>query len=83
MYPATLAVAQEVGASGEEFIAACVVGYEVGCRVGEYLGKSHYEVCITCTRANVLSLAYLAFYSASTVPQLVELSALPLQQHIC
>lgn len=47
MYPAALAVAQEVGASGEEFIAACVVGYEVGCRVGEYLGKSHYEVSFT------------------------------------
>lgn len=45
IYPAALAVAQEVQASGEEFIAACVVGYEVGCRVGEYLGKSHYEVC--------------------------------------
>lgn len=44
IYPAALAVAQDVGATGEEFIAACVVGYEVGCRVGEFLGKSHYEV---------------------------------------
>lgn len=45
IYPAALAVAQDVQANGEEFIAACVVGYEVGCRVGEFLGKSHYEVC--------------------------------------
>lgn len=44
IYPAALAVAQDVQANGEEFIAACVVGYEVGCRVGEYLGKSHYDV---------------------------------------
>jgi aconitate decarboxylase len=44
IFPAALAVSQDIGASGEEFITACVVGYEVGCRVGEYLGKSHYEV---------------------------------------
>lgn len=44
IYPAALAVTQEVQASGQEFITACVVGYEVGCRVGEFLGKSHYEV---------------------------------------
>jgi 2-methylcitrate dehydratase PrpD len=44
IYPAALAVAQDVGATGQEFITACVVGYEVGCRVGEFLGKSHYEV---------------------------------------
>lgn len=44
IFPAALAVAQDIGSSGEEFITACVVGYEVGCRVGEYLGKSHYEV---------------------------------------
>lgn len=44
IFPAALAVSQDIEASGEEFITACVVGYEVGCRVGEYLGKSHYEV---------------------------------------
>jgi aconitate decarboxylase len=45
IFPAALAVSQDIGVSGEDFITACVVGYEVGCRVGEYLGKSHYEVC--------------------------------------
>jgi aconitate decarboxylase len=44
IFPAALAVAQDLKSSGEEFITACVVGYEVGCRVGEFLGKSHYEV---------------------------------------
>lgn len=39
-------MAQDIQANGKEFIAACVVGYEVGCRVGEYLGKNHYEVCL-------------------------------------
>ncbi|KAI2794742.1 hypothetical protein POX_a01343 [Penicillium oxalicum] len=43
VFPAALAVAQDVGATGADFITASVVGYEVGCRVGEYLGKSHYE----------------------------------------
>ena len=44
MFPAALATAQDVGASGKEFITACVVGYDVGCRVGQYLGKEHYKV---------------------------------------
>lgn len=44
MFPAAIAAAQDVGCSGEEFIAACVVGYEVANRVGEYLGKKHYHV---------------------------------------
>jgi len=39
-----MAVAQDVGATGEEFITACVVGYEFACRAGEFLGKAHYEV---------------------------------------
>lgn len=44
MFPAALAVAQETGATGKDFIVACVVGYEFACRFGERLGKSHYEV---------------------------------------
>lgn len=44
IYPTALAVAQDVGASGKEFITACVIGYEFACRAGEYLGKAHYEV---------------------------------------
>ena len=44
MFPAAIAAAQDVGCSGEEFIAGCVVGYEVANRVGEYLGEHHYHV---------------------------------------
>ncbi|KAJ5172077.1 MmgE/PrpD [Penicillium capsulatum] len=57
IYPAALALAQEVDASGKEFIAACVVGYEVGCRVGEYLGKSHYERFHTTATGGVVGVA--------------------------
>jgi 2-methylcitrate dehydratase PrpD len=46
IYPTALAVAQDVGATGRDFITACVVGYEFACRAGEYLGKAHYEVRI-------------------------------------
>ena len=42
VFPPALAVAQTIGASGEELIAASVAGYEVGIRVGEFLGRSHY-----------------------------------------
>jgi hypothetical protein len=44
IFPAALAVAQDLKADGKEFITACVVGYEASCRTGEFLGTSHYEV---------------------------------------
>ncbi len=34
VFPAALAVAQSIAASGRELLAACVAGYEVGIRVG-------------------------------------------------
>ncbi|MCC7370863.1 MAG: MmgE/PrpD family protein [Chloroflexi bacterium] len=40
--PAALAVAEQRGASGRDFLAAVVVGYEVAIRVGESVGKTHY-----------------------------------------
>ena len=42
--PPALAVAQAIGASGQDLITAIVAGYEVGIRVGEFLGRSHYRV---------------------------------------
>ncbi|KAJ5458098.1 hypothetical protein N7475_009486 [Penicillium sp. IBT 31633x] len=57
IFPAALAVSQDIGASGEDFITACVVGYEVGCRVGEYLGKSHYEKFHTTATGGVIGVA--------------------------
>ncbi|KAL2839098.1 hypothetical protein BJY01DRAFT_219421 [Aspergillus pseudoustus] len=60
IFPAALAVAQDVGADGQEFITACVVGYEVGCRVGAYLGKSHYENFHSTATAGILGVAAAA-----------------------
>jgi 2-methylcitrate dehydratase PrpD len=41
--PAALAMAEREGASGQEFLTAVVVGYEVAIRVGETMGPSHYR----------------------------------------
>jgi 2-methylcitrate dehydratase PrpD len=55
--PPALAVAQSIGASGREFLAAVVAGYEVGIRVGEFLGRSHYRVFHTTATAGTLAAA--------------------------
>ncbi|MBA4490041.1 MmgE/PrpD family protein [Paracoccus sp. S1E-3] len=41
--PAALAVAEAQGASGADFLDALTVGLETACRVGAWLGRSHYE----------------------------------------
>ncbi len=41
--PAALAVAEKRGSSGEAFLAACLIGAEVSIRVGEWLGRAHYQ----------------------------------------
>src|SRR5688572_12239680 len=40
--PAALAVAEQIGATGRDFLTAVVIGYEVAIRVGESVGKTHY-----------------------------------------
>ena len=40
--PAALAVAEQIGASGRDFLTAVVLGYEAAIRVGESVGKTHY-----------------------------------------
>lgn len=57
VFPPALAVAQSIGASGAELMAACVAGYEVGIRVGEFLGRSHYKVFHTTATAGTLAAA--------------------------
>lgn len=57
VFPAALAVAQDIGASGSCFLSACVAGYETGIRVGEFLGRSHYEVFHTTGTAGTLASA--------------------------
>ncbi|MCC3263724.1 MmgE/PrpD family protein, partial [Paenibacillus polymyxa] len=41
VFPPALAVAQALGSSGRDLLTAAVAGYEVGIRVGEFLGRSH------------------------------------------
>ncbi len=57
VFPAALAAAQEVGASGKDFLTASVAGYETGVRVGRFLGRSHYEVFHTTGTAGTLAAA--------------------------
>jgi 2-methylcitrate dehydratase PrpD len=57
VFPAVLAAAQSTRASGREFLAAAVAGYECGVRVGEFLGRSHYKVFHTTGTAGKLAAA--------------------------
>lgn len=40
---AALAVAQSSGASGEAFLRAVIVGYEISTRIGAAMGRAHYR----------------------------------------
>jgi len=57
VFSPALAVAQSIQASGEEFLVACIAGYEVGIRVGEFLGRSHYKVFHTTGTAGTIAAA--------------------------
>ena len=41
--PAALALAQANGASGEQFLRAVIVGYEISTRIGAAMGRAHYK----------------------------------------
>ncbi|HEV8315049.1 MAG TPA: MmgE/PrpD family protein, partial [Burkholderiaceae bacterium] len=60
VFPAALAIAQAQGASGRALLTAAVAGYEVGIRVGEFLGRSHYKVFHTTGTAGTLAAAAAA-----------------------
>jgi 2-methylcitrate dehydratase PrpD len=57
VFPAVLATAQQIGASGREVLVASVVGYEAGVRIGSYLGRSHYKVFHTTGTAGTPAAA--------------------------
>ena len=40
---AALAVAEECGASGEDFLRGVIVGYEISTRIGAAMGRAHYR----------------------------------------
>lgn len=57
VFPPVLAVAQALGRSGRDLLVAAVAGYEVGIRVGEFLGRSHYKTFHTTGTAGTLAAA--------------------------
>src|SRR6478672_130473 len=67
VFPAALAVAQALGSSGRELLTASVAGYEVGIRVGEFLGRSHYRIFHTTGTAGTIA-------AAAAVGRLLKLS---------
>lgn len=68
VFPPVLAVAQAIGASGRDLLVAAVAGYEVGIRVGEFLGRSHYRIFHTTATAGTLA-------AAAAVGRLLKLDA--------
>jgi 2-methylcitrate dehydratase PrpD len=72
VFPAALAVAQSLGCSGQQLLTAAVAGYEVGIRVGEFLGRSHYKVFHTTGTAGTLA-------AAAAVGNLLGLNAAQMQ----
>lgn len=67
IFSPALAVAQSLGVNGREFLVAVIAGYEVGIRIGEFMGRSHYK--IFHTTGTVGSLA-----AAAAVGRLLKLS---------
>ncbi|PLZ02352.1 2-methylcitrate dehydratase [Burkholderia sp. WAC0059] len=68
VFPVALAVAQQEKLSGRALIAGAAAGYEVGIRVGEFLGRSHYRVFHTTGTAGTLA-------AAATAGRMLNLSA--------
>lgn len=68
VFPAAFAIAEERDLSVGRLIEAIVAGYEAGIRVGEFLGRSHYEHFHTTGTAGTIA-------SAVTVGRLIGLDA--------
>ena len=72
VFPVALALSQQLGRSGAELLAAAVAGYEVGIRVGEFLGRSHYKVFHTTGTAGTLAAAATAGHLLRLDPQQMQ-----------
>src|SRR5690625_3580843 len=68
VFPPVLAVAQTLGSTGKEIILASVAGYEVGIRIGEFLGRSHYTIFHTTGTVGTVA-------AAAAVAKLLRLDA--------
>jgi 2-methylcitrate dehydratase PrpD len=64
-----LAAAQAIGASGKQLLTAVVVGYEVGIRVGEFLGRSHYRTFHTTATAGTFAAAAATGHLLGLAPE--------------
>jgi 2-methylcitrate dehydratase PrpD len=73
VFPPVVATAQAEGRSGKDVLLAAICGYEVGIRVGEFLGRSHYKVFHTTGTAGTVA-------AAAAVGKLLGLDADGLQQ---
>lgn len=73
VFPAVVAAAQAEGSSGADVLVAAVAGYEVGIRVGEFLGRTHYTVFHTTGTAGTIA-------AAAAVARLLHLDADGTQQ---
>lgn len=69
VFPVALALAQSLGASGRDLLTAAVAGYEVGIRVGEFLGRSHYKIFHTTGTAGTLAAAAAAGHLLKLTPE--------------
>ncbi|MBT0961638.1 MmgE/PrpD family protein [Denitromonas iodatirespirans] len=59
---AALAVAQETGASGLEFLRAVVLGYEISTRIGVVMGRPHYTYWHSTGTIGTFGAAAVAAY---------------------
>lgn len=60
VFPVALAISQDLGRSGAELLSAAIVGYEVGIRIGEFLGRSHYKIFHTTGTVGTIAAAVTA-----------------------
>lgn len=72
VFPTVLALAQDRGISGKEMMTAAVAGYEVGIRVGEFLGQSHYKVFHTTGTAGTIAAAVAAGRAINLPPEKMQ-----------
>jgi 2-methylcitrate dehydratase PrpD len=67
--PAALAIAEREKRSGRELIAAIAVGYEIGIRIAEMVGASHYRFWHTTGTCGTFGAAIAAGKLLSLDPQ--------------
>jgi 2-methylcitrate dehydratase PrpD len=75
VFPPAIATAQALGRSGKDLLLASIIGYEIGIRTGEFLGRSHYKVFHTTGTAGAIA-------AAVAVGRLLQLDAAQMQHAI-